>query len=104
MKDRLLTVVLSVVTTVIVMSLRSGRDVQPTAIAAPAEDGRNGQHELIVDRLIVRHELIVSDTGRPWDDGFENHQIPRGMVARSLGAGGGPAGVWVRGRLIKTEI
>ena len=41
--------------------------------------------ELVVDRLIVHKELIVSDTGQPWDDGFEKHQIPRGMVAQLAG-------------------
>ena len=29
--------------------------------------------ELTVDRLIVRKELIVSDTGEPWEKGFEAH-------------------------------
>ncbi|MDA1050401.1 MAG: hypothetical protein O3C40_07950 [Planctomycetota bacterium] len=33
---------------------------------------------LEVDRLIVRKELIVSDTGQPWEEGYEAHQIPRG--------------------------
>src|SRR5262249_47416230 len=55
-----------------------------------------------VDRLIVRKELIVSDTGAPWEKGFEAHQIPRGIYARSLGDG--PGGLWVRSRLIKGEI
>lgn len=57
---------------------------------------------LEVDRLIVRKELIVSDTGQPWEKGFEEHQIPRGIYARSLGEG--PGGLWVRSRLIKGEI
>ena len=64
--------------------------------------------ELTVDRLIVREELIVSDTGEPWEKGFEQHQIPRGAVIRSLAAGSegrpGVAGIWVRSRLIKSEI
>jgi hypothetical protein len=58
--------------------------------------------ELEVDRLIVRKELIVSDTGQPWEAGYEQHQIPRGVYARSLFDG--PGGLWVRSRLIKGEI
>jgi hypothetical protein len=50
----------------------------------------------------VRKELIVSDTGQPWEKGFEAHQIPRGVYARSLFDG--PGGLWVRSRLIKGEI
>jgi hypothetical protein len=57
---------------------------------------------LEVDRLIVRKELIVSDTGQSWEQGFEAHQIPRGIYARSLWDG--PGGLWVRSRLIKGEI
>ena len=34
----------------------------------------------------------------PWEKGFEAHQIPRGIYARSLGDG--PGGLWVRSRLI----
>lgn len=58
--------------------------------------------ELEVDRLIVRKELIVSDTGSPWEAGYEAHQIPRGIYARSVGDG--PGGLWVRSRLIKGEV
>lgn len=57
---------------------------------------------LDVDRLIVRKELIVSDTGQPWEKGYEEHQIPRGIYAKSVGEG--PGGLWVRSRLIKGEI
>jgi hypothetical protein len=57
---------------------------------------------LEVDRLIVRKELIVSDTGQPWEKGMEAHQMPRGIYARALGDG--PGGLWVRSRLIKGEI
>ncbi|MEO8351812.1 MAG: hypothetical protein ABI680_08770 [Chthoniobacteraceae bacterium] len=57
---------------------------------------------LEVERLIVRKELIVSDTGQPWEKGFEDQQIARGLYARSLWDG--PGGLWVRSRLIKTEI
>jgi hypothetical protein len=58
--------------------------------------------ELEVDRLIVRHELIVSDTGRPWEKGFEEHMVARGVYAR--GGGPGRSGLWVRGRLIQSEV
>ena len=85
MKDRLVTIALSVAATYGLM--RSG----PETV-----------RELVVDRLIVRKELIVSDTGVPWEKGYEAHQIPRGLYARSLGDG--PGGLWVRSRLIKGEI
>lgn len=98
MKDKLLTVVVSAVTTVIVMRMCGDVPSRPVLAQQP----RQVVDELIVDRLIVQKELIVSDTGRPWEDGFETHEVPRGMVARSLGTG--TAGIWVRGRLIKTEI
>ncbi len=58
--------------------------------------------ELDVERLVVRRELIVSDTGAPWEEGFESQQMPRGVYARSLFNGAG--GLWVRSRLIKGEI
>jgi len=85
MKDRIVTVVLSVVATYGLMKADAG-----------------GPNELEVDRLIVRKELIVSDTGMPWEHGYEAHQIPRGLYARSLFDG--PGGLWVRSRLIKGEI
>ncbi len=85
MKDRIVTVVISVATTWGLMQ------------AAPERT-----KVLEVDRLIVRKELIVSDTGQPWEEGYEAHQIPRGIYARSLGDG--PGGLWVRSRLIKGEI
>ena len=84
MKDRILTIVLSAATTVGVLKVGD----QPK--------------ELTVDRLIVRKELIVSDTGEPWEKGFEAQQIPRGIYAKSVGEGTG--GLWVRSRLIKGEI
>ncbi len=102
-KDFVLTVVVSVASTLAVteMTARPGMD---TALAAEHESVK----ELIVDRLVVRNELIVSDTGEPWERGFEEQQIPRGAVIRSLATGPdgkpGVAGVWVRSRLIKTEI
>ena len=85
MFDRLITVALSVCATFFVMNYVQER---PKVID--------------VDRLIVRKELIVSDTGEPWEKGFEAHQIPRGIYARSLFDG--PGGLWVRSRLIKGEI
>jgi hypothetical protein len=84
-KDRLITVILSVASTLGV-----------------TEATRTRMDELEVDRLIVRQELIVSDTGAVWEEGFEEHQIPRGVYARSLWDG--PGGLWVRSRLIKGEI
>src|SRR5262245_47384530 len=85
MKDRLVTVMLSVAATL--------------GIAKLDENSR----ELDVDRLIVRRELIVSDTGVPWEKGFEEHQIARGIYAKSVTADS-VGGLWVRSRLIKGEI
>jgi len=85
MKDRLLTIALSVAATYGLLK------------AAP-----EAEKVLEVDRLIVRKELIVSDTGQPWEAGYEQHQIPRGIYARALHDG--PGGLWVRSRLIKGEI
>ncbi len=103
MKEQLLTVALSVATTLMITRWLDGTGGNPV-LAADQESVK----ELIVDRLIVREELIVSDTGKPWDDGFEQHQIPRGIVVRSLAAGPdgkpGTAGLWVRSRIIKSEI
>ena len=89
MKDRLVTIAMSVAATFGLMQATPGRSPQRTKV-------------LEVDRLVVRHELIVSDTGRPWEDGYEEHQIPRGVYARALHDG--PGGLWVRSRLIKGEI
>ena len=58
--------------------------------------------ELEVDRLVVRGELIVSDTGQPWEAGFEEQMVARGLYAR--GGAPGQAGLWVRGRLIQSEV
>lgn len=85
MKERLITVILSVATTWGLM-----------------QAGKSPDKVLEVDRLIVRKELIVSDTGQPWEKGYEAHQIPRGIYARALHDG--PGGLWVRSRLIKGEI
>jgi hypothetical protein len=84
-KDRLVTIALSVVATLGVTQ------------AAPQP-----LRELEVDRLIVRQELIVSDTGQPWEQGFEKQQIPRGLVARANTEG--VTGLWVRSRLIEGEL
>ena len=85
MRDRLITICLSVAATYGFLQV------------APKP-----QKELEVDRLIVRKELIVSDTGKPWEEGYEAHQIPRGIYARALHDG--PGGLWVRSRLIKGEL
>jgi hypothetical protein len=86
MKERLVTVLLSVASTVGVMK------------ALPEQP-----KVLEVDKLIVRKELIVSDTGQPWEKGFEEQQIPRGIYARSV-TPDAVGGLWVRSRLIKGEI
>jgi hypothetical protein len=85
MKYHFITIAISVATT---LGLMQGKPESPK--------------ELDVDRLIVRKELIVSDTGEPWEAGYEAHQLPRGVYARALGDG--PGGLWVRSRLIKGEI
>ena len=71
-------------------------------VAALEEANSKLRQQIEVDRLIVRKELVVSDTGRPWEQGFEAQQLPRGIYARSLWDG--PGGLWVRSRLIKGEI
>jgi hypothetical protein len=71
-------------------------------VADLEEQNTKLKKEIEVDRLVVKQELIVSDTGQPWEKGFEAHQIPRGIYARSLWDG--PGGLWVRSRLIKGEI
>src|SRR5262245_45522507 len=85
MTERLVTIALSVAAT---WGLLHGAPDQPKVLE--------------VDRLIVRQELIVSDTGKPWEEGFEEQQIPRGIYERALHSG--PVGLWVRSRLIKGEI
>src|SRR5712671_2071100 len=71
-------------------------------VTALEEDNNKLKKQIDVERLIVRKELIVSDSGQPWEKGFEAQQIPRGIYARSVGQGVG--GLWVRSRLIKGEI
>jgi len=53
-------------------------------VTALEEENGKLKKQLEVDRLIVKKELIVSDTGLPWEKGFEAHQIPRGIYAKSL--------------------
>src|SRR5437867_5631647 len=83
-------------------SLKRELEALNRRVTALEQDNGKLRRQLEVDRLIVRKELIVSDTGLPWEKGFEAHQIPRGIYARSLEQG--PAGLWVRSRLIKGEI
>ena len=97
MRDRLLTIFLSVVVTYAVMEWRG-----PRRYLEPAHAAGDAPRTLEVDRLIVRRELIVSDTGKPWEEKYEAEQIPRGIYARSVGDG--PGGLWVRSRLIKGEV
>jgi hypothetical protein len=80
------------------------REIEALKKRVTALEADNSQlsKQIEVDRLIVRKELIVSDTGKPWEKGFEAHQIPRGIYARPVGEGIG--GLWVRSRLIKGEI
>jgi hypothetical protein len=85
MKERLITIALSVATTLGIVQSKP-----------------DAPRVLEVDRLIVRDELIVSDTGEPWEKGFEQQQIPRGIYARSTGDAG--TGLWVRSRLHKAEL
>lgn len=82
--------------------LKGEIDALKQRVAALEETNSRLAKELQVDRLVVRKELVVSDTGLPWEEGFEAQQIPRGIYARSLYEGSG--GLWVRSRLIKGEI
>src|SRR6476619_1631628 len=83
-------------------SLKHEIEALKNRVTALEEDNSKLKKQIDVERLIVRRELIVSDTGQPWEEGFERKQIPRGIYARSLWAG--PGGLWVRSRLIKGEI
>jgi hypothetical protein len=82
--------------------LRREIEALKSRVTALEEDNSKLKKQIDVERLIVRKELIVSDTGQPWEQGFEAQQIPRGIYARSVGDGVG--GLWVRSRLIKGEI
>ena len=77
-------------------------DALKKRVAALEEENAKLKREATFERVIVKKELIVSDTGAPWEAGFEAHQIARGLYARSLFDG--PGGLWVRSRLIKGEI
>ena len=83
-------------------ALKREIDAVKVRVAALEAENARLKQQLEVDRLIVKKELIVSDTGNAWEKGFEAHQIPRGLYARSLWDG--PGGLWVRSRLIKGEI
>ncbi len=82
--------------------LRREIEALKSRVTALEETNSRLKTQLDVERLIVRKELIVSDSGQPWEEGFEDQQIPRGIYARSVGDGVG--GLWVRSRLIKGEI
>lgn len=86
MKERIATVMVSVIATLGILEATPKRE-----------------RVLDVDRLIVRQELIVSDTGEPWEQGYDKHQIARGIYARSV-TPNEVGGLWVRSRLIKGEI
>lgn len=83
-------------------SLKRDLESLKKRVAALEDENARFKREATFERLIVKRELIVSDTGSPWEPGFETHQIPRGIYARSLFQG--PGGLWVRSRLIKGEI
>ena len=83
-------------------AIRRELDALKQRVTSLEEENGRLKKEITVERLIVRRELIVSDTGAIWEKGFEEQQIPRGIYARSLWDG--PGGLWVRSRLIKGEI
>ena len=45
-------------------------------VAALEEENAKLKERIEVDRLVVRKELIVSDTAQAWEKGFEAQQIP----------------------------
>lgn len=77
-------------------------DALKKRVAALEDENAKLKREATFERVVVKKELIVSDTGKAWEAGYEEHQIPRGIYARSLFDG--PGGLWVRSRLIKGEI
>jgi hypothetical protein len=81
------------------------RDLEALKNRVTALENENAQlkKQIDVERLVVRKELIVSDTGKPWEPGFEKQEIARGIYARSVSEGV-VGGLWVRSRLIKGEI
>src|SRR6185436_2088192 len=84
-------------------ALRRDLDDLKKRVATLEDANNNLKKQIDVERLIIRKELIVSDTGLPWEKGFEAHQIARGLYARSVEEGG-VGGLWVRSRLIKGGI
>src|ERR1051325_2010199 len=84
-------------------ALKRELDALKNRVTALEEDNAKLRKQIDVERLIVRKELIVSDTGQPWEKGFEAHQIARGIYARSV-TDKDTGGLWVRSRLIKGEI
>src|SRR4051812_32979245 len=82
--------------------IRQELDALKKRVANLEEENAKLKREATFERVIVKRELIVSDTGSQWEPGFEAQQIPRGIYARSLFDG--PGGLWVRSRLIKGEI
>lgn len=83
-------------------SIRRELELLKQRVSALESENARLKQQVDVERLIVRKELIVSDTGKPWEAGFEAMQIPRGIYARP--ATETPGGLWVRSRLIKGEI
>jgi len=83
--------------------LKQELDALKKRVTALEEDNSKFRKQIDVERLIVRKELIVSDSGEPWEKGFEAHQIARGIYAKSV-TDGSVGGLWVRSRLIKGEI
>jgi len=83
-------------------ALKRDIDAVKARVAALEAENAKLKERIEVERLVVKKELIVSDTGAAWEKGFEAQQIPRGIYARSLYDG--PGGLWVRSRLIKGEI
>jgi hypothetical protein len=84
-------------------ALRREMDALKKRVTALEDDNAKLKKQIDVERLVVRKELIVSDTGQPWEKGFEEHQIARGIYARSV-TEGAVGGLWVRSRLIKGEV
>ena len=84
-------------------TLKRELDLLKSRVVALEQVNSNLTRQLDVERLIVRKELIVSDSGQPWEKGFEAHQIARGIYAKSV-TSNEVGGLWVRSRLIKGEV
>ena len=106
MKSKLFLIALSSLLTLSAQSdfesLKRELDSLKRRVTLLEQENANLKKQFEVDRLIVKKELIVSDTGLPWENGFETHQMPRGIYAKTFAQG--TAGLWVRSRLIKGEI